>query len=73
MAEVCISTAQRNAHVAAELVAVVAVAPFMFWLALASRSRLSPEARAAAGAIGVATLLVDGALLVSYLSRHDSV
>lgn len=69
MTDLTITTRQRNLHVAAEAVAVLAVAPFMLWLA--SRRALPPAARVASAAIGAATLIVDGGLLLSYLARRD--
>lgn len=67
--EICISKAQRNVHVAFEGLAVVVAAPFSFWLA--TRPELPPWARGLSAAIGVSTLVVDGGLLLSYLSKKD--
>jgi hypothetical protein len=65
-----ITGGQRAAHVASEAVAVLAVAPFMFWLS--REGALSPTARRISALIGIATLAVDGALLASYLGGSSS-
>jgi hypothetical protein len=62
---VLISDKQRRLHMRSELLAVLVVAPFSFWLA--SRRELPRGARVAAGVLGVATLAVDGYLLSRYL------
>lgn len=66
---VCISKAQRNVHVAFEALAVLLVAPFNFWLA--TRPELPKAARGFAATCGVATLLVDGGLLISYVKQKN--
>lgn len=65
---VTISAEQRDVHVVFEALAVAVAAPFSFWLA--TRSYLPTWARVVSGAIGAATVLVDGGLLLSY-SRED--
>lgn len=64
LGDVTIPDAQRDVHVAAETVAVVAVAPFMIWLAF--QRGLPTWARVASAVIGVGTLVVDGGLLWKY-------
>ena len=61
-----IPEAQRRVHIATEALALIVVAPFSLWLA--TRKDLPPLARVTAGAIGVGTLLVDGALLLQWRS-----
>jgi hypothetical protein len=69
---VCITPEQRTLHVAAETVAVVAVAPFMIWLG--TRKELPTWARVASVMVGVGTLAIDGHLLARYvgLSRDEA-
>jgi len=64
---ICIDQRQRNLHVLSEGAAIVILAPFLAWCAL--RRDLPPGARAVAGAAAVATVLVDGYLLMRFLRR----
>ncbi len=59
-----IPEAQRRVHIATEALALLVIAPFSFWIA--TRKELPPLARVTAGAIGVGTLLIDGALLLEW-------
>lgn len=65
---IMIEEEQRNLHVVSETIAVVAVAPFMFWLA--AREELPTWSRWVSGLIGLGTVLVDGGLLVRYLANR---
>jgi len=60
-----ISAAQRKVHIVSEIVAVVAVVPFMAYLALDKRQ--TDVVRGASGAIAIGTLIVDGGLLMRWL------
>lgn len=64
----CIPEQQRQVHVVTEAIAVLVVAPFLFYLT-AQRS-LPPWARAVSFGVGVGTLLVDGSLLLRNLQRQ---
>jgi hypothetical protein len=64
--DVVVSRGQRSVHVASESVAVLAVVPFMLYLA--TRKELPRWARIASGVIAAGTLVVDGGLLARYLS-----
>ena len=68
--EIVISRALRQVHVTFEALAVVVAAPFMFYLA--TRKELPDWARVVSGTIGVATVIVDGGLLVSYLRKRQA-
>lgn len=57
----CIPEEQRKMHVTTEAIALITVAPFMFYLT--AQRTLPPWARAAAFGLGVSTLLIDGSLL----------
>lgn len=63
-AEVCIPESQRALHVRSETIAVVAIAPFMAWLA--TRRELPTWARVVSGLVAAGTLAVDGKLLSAY-------
>jgi hypothetical protein len=65
-----ISTGQETAHMVAETIAVVAVAPFMLWLA--AQPTLPTWARWVSGIIGVGTLAVDGTLLYRYATGRTA-
>ena len=64
-----IPSRQRQVHMVSETVAVLAVAPFMFWLAL--RKDLPKWARVASGLIGAGTVLIDGYLLFQYAKQQE--
>lgn len=71
MAELtCITEQQRRVHVAAETVALLAVAPLLLWVA--TQRQLPDWARMGAGVAGVGTLLVDGWLLSKYLEKAQN-
>jgi hypothetical protein len=61
----CISAEQKAIHTTSETVAVLAVAPFMIWLA--TQKGLPDWARAMSAVIGVGTIAIDGWLLTKYL------
>ena len=64
----CITESQRNLHVTTEALALAVVAPFMFYLS--AQRELPTWARAASFGIGAGTLVIDGALLWSYLRQE---
>lgn len=66
--EIAISKRQRDVHVTFEALAVVVAAPFSIWLA--TQKTLPDWARMLSGTIGVATLIVDGGLLLSYIRKQ---
>ena len=67
--EIAISKTQRNVHVFFEAGAVLIAAPFSFYIA--SQKSLPMWARYTSGAIGLATLVVDGGLLLSYARKKE--
>lgn len=64
----CISEPRRRLHVATEAASVLTVAPFSFWLA--TRKELPSWARASAAVLGVAVLVVDGGLLLTWRRQN---
>lgn len=67
----CITADQRRVHMVSEAAALAIVAPFMVWLTM--QKELPPAARVMSGGIALATVAIDGALLVNYLSsRNDA-
>ena len=64
---VCISKAQRNIHVATEVLALAAV-PVLVWTA--TRPDCPPWIRKAAGIMAVGTVIVDGGLLLGWAARE---
>ena len=70
LGEVVVSDRQRLVHVAAEAVAVFAVAPFMVYLA--TRRELPDWARAVSALVAAGTLAVDGGLLWRYATGSTS-
>jgi hypothetical protein len=61
-----ITKRQRNLHVTAEAIAVVAVAPLLLHVAAQERPLTKTE-RHAVTAVAIGTLLIDGYLLYRYL------
>ena len=61
---VAVPRSQRDLHVAAEWGAVLVVVPALAWVAL--NPRVPPAARAIAGWVAFASLLVDGYLLTQW-------
>lgn len=64
---VSITKAQRDVHVAAEILGLTVVAPFSFYLA--TRKTLPAWARAASAGVGLGSLILDGYLLSRYLEE----
>ena len=64
---VCISRAQRNVHVATEVVALATI-PILVWVA--RRPDCPPWIRRAAGLMALGTVIVDGGLLLSWAGRR---
>lgn len=67
MTTTCISPRQRDVHVVSEALALAVVAPFMVYVAVTARD---PSVRAAAAAVAVGTVLVDGWLLYRFTSGN---
>ncbi len=65
-APIVISRNKKNIHMLSEGFALLAVVPFMGWLATSDRVKLPGWAKTAAGGLALGTLLVDGGLLLSY-------
>ncbi len=63
---ICISREQRDLHVASEAAALAGV-PILFWIA--AKHCLPTWAGLFAAGLGIGTLVVDGALLASYLDH----
>lgn len=64
--EVCIPPAQRTVHVVSEAIAVFVGVPFLLWAATTSSS---PAARAGLRTMAVATIAIDGGLLLTWLMK----
>ena len=58
-----VSDQRRAVHVASELAAIAVGAPFLWW---ASNQTQNPAARAGLRTLALATLLIDGGLLLSW-------
>lgn len=65
--QLCVSSEQRQLHIATEAVAILGIAPFLLWLATRDRA-LTPPERAGLWVLFGGTLIVDGTLLYRWLS-----
>ena len=60
-----IPRSRKQIHVASEALAVVAVAPYLFWVS--NQTGVAPNTRRMLRVIAAGTVLLDGYLLLQYL------
>lgn len=65
----CVSNTQRRIHIASESAAVFIGIPFLLWLAFKPNREIQPWEKAGLVGFAASTLIVDGGLLLSWLSK----
>jgi hypothetical protein len=65
--QVMIPSSQRDLHIASEWIALVVAVPALAWIAL--NPQVPRTARNIAGAVALATFIVDGSLLMRWYRR----
>ena len=64
-----VSKRQKTVHLVSESAAVFVGAPFLLWLAFKPNREIQPWEKAGLVGFAAATLLVDGGLLLTWLSK----